>query len=134
MNFDRASILSFAPADPGAYWATFTGEKETWTLPVLGFATLVTYAAKEEGDRSDSRLTPVILDEDGHPVPVMEYLTNWEPRHQPKWRVHLKGTPEATCPAGCGKATVYDAALDRHVHADGSYNQTCWRRITRGEV
>ena len=111
MNLSRDSVTSFSPVDPTLYEVEVTAEVDSWTLPVIGFATVITYCGTEEGEGSDS----------GDPKP------QWKLRrgnNTPRW---------GTCPA-CSKATLYLPALDRHLHTDGSDNQPCWRRITRGEV
>lgn len=132
MNLDKGSTLSFSPTDPDLWEVTFTGEAETWNLPVLGFAIVITHGETNTG-LTDSKLLPVVLCDEGFPTHVYEYLQDWD-NPQPTWALRRKQPlAKVPCPA-CGKDAVFDTALDRHVHADGSYNQTCWRRITRGEV
>lgn len=129
MNLDVNSVTNFSAVDPDLWEVTFTGEVDTWTMPVIGFAAVI--VNHQDDAPSDARLYPVVLDDSGFPLPVFEYLQDWDaPR--PTFKLHRKGAHRDTCPA-CGKASVYAATLDRHVHADGSDNQPCWRSITRGE-
>lgn len=133
MNLSRDSVTSFSPVDPDHYAVTFKGEAETWTLPVIGFATVITYCATDEGEGTDSGLYPVVLADEGYAITVWEYLHDFgDPK--PQWTLHRPRAPRwGTCPA-CGKAALHMPALDRHLHTDGTDNQDCWRRITRGEV
>lgn len=90
MNLDDGSIVHFSPVNPDLWKVTFTGEVESWELPVIGFAAVVTYAAKDEGDKDATRLYPVVLDDDGVIASVFEYLTDWDaPR--PSWKLKRAG-------------------------------------------
>ncbi|MEU8220905.1 hypothetical protein AB0C47_34755 [Micromonospora taraxaci] len=88
MNLDRDSILNFNPVDPDLWEVAITSETETWTLPVIGFAVVVSYNGKEDGELSESTLSPVILDEEGLISSVQQYQNNWEVR--PKWMLKRK--------------------------------------------
>ncbi len=88
MNLDRDSILNFTPVDPDLWEVTFTSKDDTWTLPVIGFAVVVSYNGKDDGELSESVLNPVVLDEEGFPAPVQQYLNDWETR--PKWALKRK--------------------------------------------
>ncbi|MFG1844904.1 hypothetical protein [Micromonospora carbonacea] len=131
MNLDTNSVTSFSPTDPDLWEVTFTGEVDTWTMPVIGFAVVVTYAG-EDGVPSDTRTYPVVLDDSGMPVHVFEYLQEWKAPH-PDFKLHRKPPASTVCPA-CGKPTVYAPTIDRHLHQDGTDNQPCWRQIVRGQA
>ena len=88
MNLDRDSILNFSPVDPDLWEVAITGETENWSLPVIGFAVVVSYNGKDDGELSESALNPVVIDEEGYPTPIQNYLNNWEIR--PPWALKRK--------------------------------------------
>lgn len=88
MNLDRDSILNFSPVDPDLWEVTITGEEDTWTMPVIGFAVVVSYNGKDDGELGETVLNPVVLDEEGYPSPIQQYLNDWQVR--PKWALKRK--------------------------------------------
>ncbi|MBM0233368.1 hypothetical protein JNW91_16800 [Micromonospora sp. STR1_7] len=91
MNLDRDSVTSFAPVDPDLYEVAFTGEDESWTLPVIGFAVVVTYAAQEDHDLSETGVCPVLIGEDGYAVTLRDLLS--ELSHRPQATLRRKAAP-----------------------------------------
>lgn len=70
----EASITSFTP-DHG-WTAHFTGLKETWTEPVIGWAVVVTYTddgSYEQGIRA------VVLTEGRYAVTIVDYIEERDP-------------------------------------------------------
>lgn len=134
MNLGTDSVTSFSATDPNTYEVMFAGV-DAWTLPVIGFATVITYAAKDDGEHTDAAVSPVILTDDGNPLSVLEYLRDWSPEDRPGWTLRFKqpSLQRLTACPSCGKAALYAPALDRHLHTDGSDNQDCWRQIVRGQ-
>lgn len=77
MDLDRDSVVSFTPVDPDLYEVAFTGKDDNWTLPVIGFAVVVTHAGQDEHDLSETDVCPVLLTDDGYPVALPSYLQGW---------------------------------------------------------
>lgn len=89
---DHGSALNFTPIPPGQYEVTFTApDDHQWTLPVIGFAVVVTYAAQEDHDLSETGVRPVLIGEDGYVVTLPELLS--ELSHRPQAALRRKAAP-----------------------------------------
>lgn len=78
MTPTEGTILNLTPA---AGTVEFTTKGESWTLPLIGWAVVVTYLGDEEegaGLEYETSVHPVILAEDQYPETVPTFLSSLE--------------------------------------------------------
>ena len=83
MTPTTGSVLHFAPDNTGWEATLKTDDGTITTLPVIGWATVVTWVAEAgSGNREyESGIEPVILVDSRNPIPLSELLTDWSPKH-----------------------------------------------------
>jgi hypothetical protein len=76
--YTEGSILQFTPATDTAYARFETKSGESWTELILGWAVYVRWVRDNEDEPAvgdmETGIIPVLLDMDGYPATLREYL------------------------------------------------------------